>query len=122
MCTCELVKSAFSQWFLDVVSLEVRCVASLLGVRADFTRNVAASKALSRAPLQNVCAVAGWPTFIRFYSVDVGSTPESQVLSVHNPYNPSCIYSFVLVYLQPVMQASSQYGGVGIVIPIVPMQ
>lgn len=62
---------------------EARGLALPLGVRAHFSLGVASSKALAKgASLQDVCAVAGWSlhTFIKFYSLDLDSTPGSKVL------------------------------------------
>ncbi len=58
---------------------------SPMAVRSHSTRSMVASKALiSGVALQEVCDAAGWSsphTFIRFYSLDLDSTPGSQVPS-----------------------------------------
>ncbi len=58
---------------------------SPMAVRSHLTRSIAASKALiSGVALQEVCDASGWSsphTFVRFYSLDLDSTPGSQVLS-----------------------------------------
>ncbi len=80
-------KQTLSQWVVETITLayESSCLQSPMGVRAQSTRGMAASKALSvDVVLQDVCAAAGWSsphTFIRFYSLDLTSTPGSQVLS-----------------------------------------
>ncbi len=58
---------------------------SPMAVQSHSTRSMVASKALiSGVALQEVCDAAGWSsphTFVRFYSLDLDSTPGSQVLS-----------------------------------------
>ncbi len=79
-------KHTVSHWVRNAIALayEARGRASPLGVRAHSTRGVASSTALARGvPLQQVCDAAGWSslhTFVRFYSLDVHSTPGSHVL------------------------------------------
>lgn len=77
-----LVVAANVLWSAIALACEVRGMASPLGVRAHSTWSVASSKASKRAPLLDVSAEEGWfslHTFIRFYSMNMDSTPGSQV-------------------------------------------
>ncbi len=81
-------KQRISHWVRHAISLayEARNLPSPLSLRAHSTRGVASSQALFRGvPLEDICVAAGWPsphTFVRFYNLDVGTAPGSQVLSV----------------------------------------
>ncbi len=80
-------KQSMSRWVVETISLayESSCLPSPMGVRVHSTRSMAASKAFSLGvALQNICAAAGWSSphsFVRFYNLDLASTPGSQVLS-----------------------------------------
>ncbi len=80
-------KLRMSKWVVEAISLAYESASqpSLMAVRPHSTRNMAAFKALiSGVAFQEVCDVAGRSsphTFIRFYSLDLDSTPGSQVLS-----------------------------------------
>ncbi|XDV19881.1 hypothetical protein PO909_025279 [Leuciscus waleckii] len=80
-------KQRMSKWVVEAISLAYEAAGqpSPLAVRSHSTRSMAASKALiSGVSLQDVCDAAGWSsphTFVRFYSLDLDSTPGSQVLS-----------------------------------------
>ncbi|XDV26734.1 hypothetical protein PO909_030369 [Leuciscus waleckii] len=80
-------KQRMSKWVVEAFSLAYEAAGqpSPLAVRSHSTRSMAASKALiSGLSLQDVCDAAGWSsphTFVRFYSLDLDSTPGSQVLS-----------------------------------------
>jgi len=79
-------KQCISHWITDTTSLSYEAcrMASPLGVRTHSTRSIESSRALARgAPLQDVCAAAGWSsphTFTRFYILDTDSAPGPQVL------------------------------------------
>jgi len=78
-----VTKQGIFHWITDTVSLsyEARGMASPLRVRGHSTRSVVSSKALARgASLQDVCAVLHTHTVFRFYSLDMESSPGSQVL------------------------------------------
>ncbi len=80
-------KQRMSKWVVEAISLAYESAGqpSPLAVRSHSTRSMAVSKALiSGVSLQEVCDAAGWSslhTFVRFYSLDLDSTPGSQVLS-----------------------------------------
>ncbi len=80
-------KQTLSRWILDAINIsyESSQLPSPMGVRAHSTRSVAASKAfLAGVPIQDICNAAGWSTlltFVRFYGLDMRSTPGSSVLS-----------------------------------------
>ncbi len=80
-------KQRMSKWVVEAISLAYESAGqpSPMAVRSHSTRSMAASKALiSGVALQEVCDAAGWSspyTFVRFYSLDLDSTPGSQVLS-----------------------------------------
>ncbi len=80
-------KQRMSRWVVEAISLanESAGQPSPMAVRSHSTRSMTASKALiSGVALQEVCDAAGWSslhTFIRFYYLDLDSTPGSQVLS-----------------------------------------
>ncbi|XP_039524680.1 uncharacterized protein LOC120477243 [Pimephales promelas] len=80
-------KQTISNWIVNAISTayQVRGMPSPLAVRAHSTRGIASSRALlAGAPIQEVCDAAGWATphtFIRFYSLDIPSTPGSLVLA-----------------------------------------
>ncbi len=80
-------KQRMSKWVVKAISLAYESAGqpSPMAVRSHSTRSMAASKTLiSGVSLQEVCDVAGWSsphTFIRFYSLDLDSTPGFQVLS-----------------------------------------
>ncbi len=80
-------KQRMSKWVVEAISLAYESAGqpSPLAVWSHPTRSMAASKALiSGVALQEVCDAAGWSsthTFVRFYSLDLDSTPSSQVLS-----------------------------------------
>ncbi len=80
-------KQRMSKWVVEAISLAYESAGqpSPMAVRSHSTRSMAASKALiSGVTLQEVCDAAGWSsphTFVRFYSLDLDSTPGSQVLS-----------------------------------------
>ncbi len=78
-------KQRMSKWMVEVsLAYESAGQSSPMAVRSHSTRSKVASKALiSGVALQEVCDVAGWSsphTFVRFYSLDLDSTPGSQVL------------------------------------------
>ncbi len=79
-------KQRMSKWMVEVISLAYESAgqSSPMAVRSNSTRSKVASKALiSGVALQEVCDAAGWSsphTFVRFYSLDLDSTPGSQVL------------------------------------------
>ncbi len=79
-------KQRMSKWMVEVISLayELAGQSSPMAVRSHSTRSKVASKALiSGVALQEVCDATGWSsphTFVRFYSLDLDSTPGSQVL------------------------------------------
>ncbi len=79
-------KQRMSKWVVEAISLAYDSAGqtSPMAVRSHSTRSMAASKALiSGVALQEVCDAAGWSsphTFVRFYSLDLDSTPGSQVL------------------------------------------
>ncbi len=81
-------KQKMSKWVVEAISLAYESAGqpSPMAVRSHSTRSMAASKALiSGVAFQEVCDAAGWSsphTFIRFYSLDLHSTPGSQVLLV----------------------------------------
>ncbi|XDV36609.1 hypothetical protein PO909_006355 [Leuciscus waleckii] len=76
-----------SKWVVEAISLAYEAAGqpSPLAFRSHSTRSMAASKALiSGVSLQDVCDAAGWSsphTFARFYSLDLDSTPGSQIQS-----------------------------------------
>ncbi len=80
-------KQRMSKWVVEAISLAYESAGqtSPMAVRSHSTRSMDASKALiSGVTLQEVCDAAGWSsphTFVRFYSLDLDSTPGSQVLS-----------------------------------------
>ncbi len=80
-------KQRMSKWVVEAISLAYDSAGrpSPIAVRSHSIRSMAASKALiSAVALQEVCDAAGWSsphTFVRFYSLDLDSTPGSQVLS-----------------------------------------
>ncbi len=80
-------KQRMSKWVVEAISLAYESAGQLspMAVWSHSTRSMAVSKALiSGVALQEVCDAAGWSsllTFIRFYSLDLNSTPGSQVLS-----------------------------------------
>ncbi len=80
-------KERMSKWVVKAISLayESGGQPSPMAVRSQSTRSMAASKALiSGVALQEVCDAAGWSsphTFIKFYSLDLDTTPGSQVVS-----------------------------------------
>ncbi len=63
----------------------MRNLSSPLDIRANSTRGVASSTVLFRGvPLEDICMAAGWSsphTFVKFYNLDVNTTPGSQVIS-----------------------------------------
>ncbi|CAM4341551.1 unnamed protein product [Leuciscus chuanchicus] len=73
-----------SKWVVEAISLAYEAAGqpSPWAVRSHSTRSMADSKALiSGVSLQDVCDAAGWSsphTFVRFYSLDLDSTPGSQ--------------------------------------------
>ncbi|CAM4711693.1 unnamed protein product [Leuciscus chuanchicus] len=77
-------KQRMSKWVVEAISVAYEAAGqpSPLAVRSHSTRSMAASKALiSGVSLQDVCDAAGWSsphTFVRFYSLDLDSTPGSQ--------------------------------------------
>ncbi|XDV34775.1 hypothetical protein PO909_004902, partial [Leuciscus waleckii] len=79
-------KQTISKWIVEAISsaYEVRNLPSPLLIKAHSTRGVASSRALlAGVSLQEVCDAAGWAsphTFIKHYSLDLPSTPGSQVL------------------------------------------
>ncbi len=79
-------KQTLSWWIVDaiIVSYESSDLPSPLGVKAHSTRGMAASKAfLTGVPIQDICDAAGWSTpltFVRFYDLDLQTTPGSSVL------------------------------------------
>ena len=79
-------KQTISKWIVEAISsaYEVRNLPSLLLIKAHSTRGVAFPRALlAGVSLQEVCDAAGWAsphTFIKHYSLDLSSTPGSQVL------------------------------------------
>ena len=85
-------KQRMSKWVVEAISLAYESAGqpSPLTVRAHSTRSMAASKALlSGVSLHDVCDAAGWSsphTFVRFYDLDLSSTPGAQVLSTE--FNP----------------------------------
>ncbi len=82
-----VTKQRMSHWIVEAISLayEASGLTSLLGLRAHSSRAVASSQAfLKGSSMEDVCAAAGWSspsTFIKFYSLDVGTAPSSRVLS-----------------------------------------
>ncbi len=80
-------KQRMSKWVVKAISLAYESAGqpSPMTVRSHSTRSMVASMALiSGVALQEVCDAAGWSsldTFIRFYYLDLDSTPGSQVLS-----------------------------------------
>ncbi len=80
-------KQRMSKWVVEAISLAYDSAGrpSPIAVRSHSIRSMAASKALiSAVALQEVCDAAGWSsphTFVRLYSLDLDSTPGSQVLS-----------------------------------------
>ncbi len=79
-------KQRMSKWVVEAISLAYESAGQPypMGVRSHSTRSMAVSKALiSGVALQEVCDATGRSsphTFIRFYSLDLDSTPGSQVL------------------------------------------
>ncbi len=79
-------KQRMSKWVVEAISLAYESAGqpSTMAVQSHTTRSMAASKALiSGVALQEVCDAAGWSSshiFIRLYSLDLDSTPGSQVL------------------------------------------
>ncbi|KAK9957703.1 hypothetical protein ABG768_011926 [Culter alburnus] len=79
-------KQRMSKWVVEAITLAYDAAGqpSPLNVRAHSTRGMAASKALmSGVPIGDICDAAGWScqhTFVRFYNLDVSSTPGSSVL------------------------------------------
>ncbi len=79
-------KQRMSTWVVEAISLvfESASQPSPMAVRSHSTRSMAASKALiSGVALQEVCDAVGWSsphTFIRFYNLDLDSSPGPQVL------------------------------------------
>ncbi|CAM4733226.1 unnamed protein product [Leuciscus chuanchicus] len=84
-------KKRMSKWVVEAISLAYEAAGqpSPLAVWSHSTRSMAASKALkSGVSLQDVCDAAGWSsphTFVRFYSLDLDSTPGSQVSNAGQP-------------------------------------
>ena len=80
-------KQRMSKWVVEAISLAYEAAGqpSPLAVRSHSTRSMAAFKAhISGVSLQDVCHAAGWSsphTFVRFYSLDLDSTPGSHILS-----------------------------------------
>ncbi len=80
-------KQRMSKWVVEAISLAYESAGqpSPMAVRSHSTKSMVISKALiSGVTLQEVCDAAGWSsphTFVRFYSLDLNSTPGSQVLS-----------------------------------------
>ncbi len=80
-------KQRMSKWVVEAISLAYESAGqpSPMAVWSHSTRSMAASKALiSGVSLQELCDAAGWSsphTLIRFHSLDLDSTPGSQVLS-----------------------------------------
>ncbi len=80
-------KHTISRWIVETITAcyESSGLPSPLGVKAHSTRGVAASKAFSAGvPVSDICNAAGWSTlstFVRFYGLDIGTTPGSSVLS-----------------------------------------
>ncbi len=80
-------KQRMSKWVVEAISLAYESAGQLSSMadRSDSTRSMVASKALiSGVALQEVCDVASWSsphTVVRFYFLDLDSTPGSQVLS-----------------------------------------
>ncbi len=80
-------KQRMRRWVVEAISLAYESAGqpSPMAVRSHSTRSMVASKALiSGVALQEVCDATCWSsphTFIRFYSLDLDSTPGSLVLS-----------------------------------------
>ncbi len=80
-------KQRMSKWVVEAISLAYESAGqpSPMAVRSHSTKSMVISKALiSGVIFQEVCDAAGWSsphTFVRFYSLDLNSTPGSQVLS-----------------------------------------
>ncbi len=80
-------KHTISRWIVETITAcyESSGLPSPLGVKAHSTRGMAASKAFSAGvPVLDICNAAGWSTpftFVRFYGLDIGTTPGSSVLS-----------------------------------------
>ncbi len=81
-----VTKQTLSWWIVDTISMfyESSGLPSPLGVKAHSTQSVAASKAfLSGVAMQDICNTAGWSTpltFVRFYDLDIHTTPGSSIL------------------------------------------
>lgn len=79
-------KQRMSKSVVEAMSLAYKAVGQPcpLAIRAHSTRGMAASKALlSGVSLDDICGAAGWSsqhTFIRFYNLNISSTPGSLVL------------------------------------------
>ena len=78
-------KQTLSRWIVDVITTAYESLdLPPLGVKAHSTRSMAASKAfLSGVSMQDICNAAGWSTpltFVRFYGLDLRSTPGTSVL------------------------------------------
>ncbi len=80
-------KQTISNWIIQAITLayQVRGLPSPVALRAHSTRGMASSRALlSGVPFQEICDAARWSsphTFIRFYSLNLPSTPGARVLS-----------------------------------------
>ncbi len=80
-------KHTISRWIVETITAcyESSGLPSPLGVKAHSTRGMAVSKAFSAGvPVLDICNAAGWSTpstFVRFYGLDIGTTPGSSVLS-----------------------------------------
>lgn len=77
-------KQRMSKWMVEAISLpyELPRLPSPLAVCAHSTKAMAASKAfISGVSLSDICDAAGWSsphTFVRFYNLDLHSTPATQ--------------------------------------------
>ena len=80
-------KQRMSKWVVEAISLAYESAGhpSPLPVRSHSTRGMAASQALlAGVSLQGICNAAGWSsplTFVRFYELDVNTTPGARVLA-----------------------------------------
>ncbi|KAI2646087.1 Gag-Pro-Pol polyprotein [Labeo rohita] len=76
-------KQPLSRWIVDAISraYDSSGLPSPLGVKAHFTRGMAASKAfMPGVPIQDICNTVGWSTpltFVRFYDLDLRVSPGS---------------------------------------------
>lgn len=92
-----------SPWVLQYIPSLEGTASSHIVIRPHSTRSVVSSKALVEvAPLQDVCAAAGWSspqTFMKFYKMDMDSNPGTHVLSCGIPFLNSFIQVFAIVCL-----------------------